>query len=494
MQNMKNKIKPRLFFLLAIAVIEAVLLGFVWFISDAGRAGFIDRFFLYYVDDVFRYCHVKALTFNPVIALNYYCKTGYALIAWFFYNVLPCGMSSLRIMNALFSGGVLFFTYELTRRLSFSKFASSVTIILLATFPVYFLLSLSTLSEVMYSFFIILALYLLYRQKYTASLFLVALLPLIRQEGLLYVFIWIYLLYKKVRIRHLIFLFVPTVFWILLNNRLLGHGIDKFIFYLPVKDPENSMASFEGLGSLARILICHPVVILSVAGLSITLGDKRYRALRICFIAHIFFLALFQIIHFWDSGGMFCREIRVLMPSIPIAALYAGKTIDWLSQKYDFRGKLSLAGIAGILIIIMGFQIYGLQRDNMVISDSVPMEQEALVKDAAGWLNRYMRKEDIKKVCVVPGALTTDKIIRRIWMYLPGYIDFYADGNEEGSILDNSVFDLATLKTTTLSKNIKCIFISRAEINNDILNGYPAIDLIKEYPGISLYFYSVVYN
>ncbi len=494
MPNLLYKSKLKLFPWLTITIIEVVLFGLVWFISDIRRAGLLDRFFLYQVDDIFRYCHVKTLLFNPVIALNYYCKIGYMFIAGLFYNILPFGMSSLRIMNVLFSGGIIILTYKLTRLLSFSKFAAYLTMILLVTFPVYFLLSLSTLSEVMYSFFIILAIYLLYQERYSFSILVIAFLPLIRQEGLLYVFIWVYLLHKQVRIKHLVFLFLPTLFWIMLNSQLLGLGISKFIFYLPDKDPGNSMTSFQGLGSLIGILIAHPLIILSVIGIAATLNDRRYRFLKICFIAHVFFLIIFQILHFLDSGGMFCREIRILMPSVPIAALYAGKTIDRLSRRYNFRNKLILAGAISILIIIMAFQIFQLQHDHTVVNDSMSSEQENLVKDAAGWLNAYMRQGDITKVCIVPGALITDKIIRRIWMYLPGYIDFYADGNEERSILNNNVFDVVTLKTVNLLKNVKYIFISKEKLDQDVLSGYAVVDLIKTYSGVSLYFYLIIYK
>ncbi len=494
MKNLLGKVKPRLFPLGIIVIIEAIFLVLVWFIADINRAGRIDRFFLYYVDDVFRYCYIKALLVNPIISLNYYCKIGYALISVFFYNILPFGISSLRIMNTLFSCGILILTYKLARLLSFTRFSSGIMILLLTTFPVYFLLSLTTLSEVMYSFFIILAVFLLYSQKYNLSIFLVAFLPLIRQEGLLYIVIWIYLFHKQIKIKQFIFICFPTLLWAILNNQFLGHNFSKFFFYLPTKDPYNSMATPEGFGNLIRIFILHPLIILSLVGFLITLKDKSYRFLKACFVAQASFLIIFQTIHFLDSGGFFCREMRILMPLLPLASLYAGKSIDKLVQQYNLSNRVFLFGAMVMLITIMVFQVSKLQHDPVVINDFVSSGEESVIKDASSWLNVYLHKEKINKVCIVPGALITDKIIRRIWMYLPGDINFYADGNEKMSISDNVVFDPAVLKDVILPKDIKYLFISKNKLNTDVLGCNLKSDLIKSYPDISVYFYSVIYN
>jgi hypothetical protein len=494
MRNLLYKSKLKLFPWLIIAIVEVIFFGFIWFISDIRRAGFLDRFFLYQADDIFRYCHVKILLSNPIVALNYYCKIGYMLIAGLFYNILPFGMSSLRIMNALFSGGIIILIYKLTRQLFFTRSASYLAIILLVTFPVYFLLSLSTLSEVMYSFFLILAIYGLYRKKYGLSILVIAFLPLIRQEGLLYVFTWIILLRKQIKVKHLVVFFLPTLLWILLNWLLLGHNFSKFIFYLPVKGPGNSMVSFQDLAHLMIILAMHPLVILSGAGIWITFNNVKYSFLKVCFITQVVFLVIFQILHSLDLNGMFCKEIRIFMPLIPLAAIYAAKTIEELSFRYNLRNKIFLTVVTSLLVIITGFQIFQLQRDPAVIKDSLSSRQEDLVKDASDWLDVYMRQENITRAAIVPGALITDKIIRRIWMYLPGYVDFYADGDEKMSILNNVVFDFAVLKNINLPKDTKCIFISKNKLEMSVLSSKLRINLIKSYLDISLYFYLVEYK
>jgi len=490
----KIKIKQSPF--LTISIIGLIYLGFVWFISDIFKAGLIDKFLLYYVDDVFRYCHIKAIPFNPIIALNYYLKIGYALIATFFYNIIPVGMSSLRIMNVLFSCGILFLIYKLTQRLSLSKFSANIAIILAATFPVFFLSSLSTLSEVIYSFFVILAIYLLYLKKHGLSIFLVAFLPLFRQEGLIYLFIWIYFLYKQVRIRYLFLLFLPTTIWMILNKQLLGLSFIKLIVFLPSKLPPNSMASFKEFLNLIYIISYHPIIILSAVGLVVTKIDKKYRFLKVCFITNLFFLIIFQSAHLFASRGLFCREIRFIMPLVPMMALYGGNTIAWLSCKYRLQNKLFMSGFISILIIIMAFQISQLQHAPKVVNDSMTNEQENLLKDTSIWLNDYLRETNIKKVCIIPGEMTTDKIIRRLWMYLPGCVEFYATGGEKkiSAYVDNHVFDLVTLRGINLAGGTKCILISKENLDKNIFANFVNIDLIKVDTKIPLYFYLVSYN
>jgi hypothetical protein len=481
---------------LIISVIGLIYIGFIWFVSDITRAATIDRVFLYYVDDIFRYCYIKSLSFNPIIALNFSLKIGYALIAAIFYHILPIGISSLRVMNVLFSCGIFFIIYKLTQQLSLPKLYSSITIILTATFPIFFLTSLTTLSEVMYSFFIVLAIYLLCSQKVNLSFFIIAFLPLIRQEGLLYVLIWIYLLRKEIKIKYLPLLLLPTLFWIVANNIFLGHSLIKFIFYLPAKDPPNSMATLDLLLKLTHILIYHPIIMLSFIGLIITWSDIKYRILKLCFISHMIFILFLQIVHFFDSCGMFCREIRIIMPLVPIMALYSGTALARLLSNYRVKDKLFLGASFIVLSAISTVQITQLQRQPAVISDSVNKEDEYLLKNASIWLYKYIQNEDINKVCIVPGALTTDKIIRRIWMYLPGYVNFYAVG-EDRSILnhiDNGSFDLAALKYINLPSGTKCIFISKEMLEKDKFSSAARVDLINMYPDLHLYFYVVVFN
>jgi hypothetical protein len=95
---------------------------------------------------------------------------------------------------------------------------------------------------------------------------------------------------------------------------------------------------------------------------------------------------------------------------------------------------------------------------------------------------------------VVPGAEVTDKIIRRLWMYLPGQIAFYADGDESDSFLNNDVFDFIDLKVKKLPPNTAHIFISKNRLNFNTSEKYPKINLLKDYPEIPLYFYQAEYN
>lgn len=489
-----NKTTVRPFSL--IFIIGVIFFWFAWFVSDIKRAVLIDHFFLYYVDDIFRYCYIKALPFNPIIMLNYSLKIGYAIIAGSLYSIFPSGVVMLRIMNVLFSCGILFLIYKLGQKLSLSTTSSHIAIILAATFPIFFLSSLSTISEVMYSFFLILLIYTLYSKKYKLSVFLTAFLPLFRQEGLVFIFILLLLLYKHVKIKYLTFLFLPTLIWVLLNQQLLGHDFGKLIFYLPDTYPANSMASFKQLKDLFILLSYHPIMALSLVGLISTINDIKYRFLRFYFVGFIFFILIFQLAHFYGSGGMFCREIRILMPMVPLMALYSAKALDRVEYKQIYCNKLIALFIIFLLVIILVLQVLQLQRDPTAVKDNMTKIEEESVRDVSIWLNSYMRKLNIKKICVVPGGLSTDKIIRRLWMYLPGYIEFYAAaGSSKILAFNNSqIFDLATLKNVNHTFQTKCIFVAKENLDKNIFIGASEISLINTYPAIPLYFYSVTYN
>lgn len=477
-------------------VLSLFLLGCVWFVSDISRAASLDRFFLYYVDDIFRYCHIKSLAHNPILAINFFLKPGYALMAGFFYYILPWGMSSLRVMNVFCAAGTLFFVFKITEHLSHSKAAAYGAMVLAVTSPLFFLLSLSTLSEVMYTFLLAAAFYALCQGRYGLSLSVIAFLPLVRQEGLWYLLLWLGICFRHVRPRYLVLVFLPTALWLLLNATLLGHSMSKLVFYLPTKDPPNSMASpGQLLRNLMTIFVPHPSFILCAIGLAVTWKNAAYRFLRICLLGQVFFFAVFQCAHFFDAQGMLCRELRILLPLVPFMAIFGGSALLTLPVARRFGKKLFVCGVVAS-IGIAAFQIAGLQRDPFVRRDTLRAADEKRLQGACAWLNGYLKEQEITSVCVIPGGAVTDAVIRRVWMYLPGSVNFYAGAGEESvsGRIDNEVFDLATLQATRMPRAAKYIIISREKLGRESFAAAMRVELIRADAALPVYFYLAAYD
>ncbi len=472
-------------------IITVIFLSLSWFVSDPVRAAKIDRYFLYSVDDIFRYCHVKASVFDGLVFFSPYVKLGYAVVARIFFDILPLGMTSLRIMNVLFSIGILVLIYRLSQKLYAFSSSSYMVVLLTVTFPVYFLLSISTLSEVMFCFFLISSIYLFYIRRYNSSILLVSLLPLFRQEGIIFLFIWAYFLKNLSQRRKILLLFIPFSLWmvfILLQN-IFNHAL---LWLMPGVPPYNSVAVFKQSLILMSIFIYSPLVISTLIGFMINLRNKELDTLKVCFVSYVLFLMIFQVVHFLKFG-LLCRELRIVMPLVPIMAILAGGVFDRVA-KHIFMKKTGFLLMIASIIIIMFIQIIQLQRDYFVAIDLVTPQEEQEIKEISVWLNNYLSERHISQV-YVPGVLTSHRVIRRLWMYLPGYIKLCAipgDSLEEATMINDFVLDITALRYIYINKdkNGEKLLISTRLYDSGLLEELQ-YKLIKELPNISLYFYIV---
>lgn len=490
-----KKIKLPVFkFSLSIIMISIPLfLLCIWFISDPIRSASLDRYILYHVDDIFRYNYIKMALFNPLVLLNPYLKIGYALINTLFLYILPIGISSLRILNSIFSVGTLFLIYKITKKIGLSDIGSAFALLLTLTFPVYFLISISTLAEMVACFLLVLAIYLLYCQKYSLSSLVIAFLPIFRQEGVIFLLAWLLLLPGKLKIKYGLFMILPFLIWSVLNKVLLGHSfLYTFFCNFPDKAPPNCIATFPQFFHLMGILFMHPIFLVCFMGLVFNSRNNKYHQLFICFIFYTVLVLIASVLLFIDTGA-FSREIRFLVFLIPIMAIYGALAVEYLLGGKKAMGRYFLLFGLLILPLISVYQIRKLQKDATVITDSVTAKEEFLIKRTTYWLNDYMKKGNIENI-YIPGELSIDKFMRRLWMYLPGNIKYYVIiGNMESyKPVGYQPLDMATYTIVPLQKDTKGIFITKNQ-QDKTRNGINDAQyiLLKTEPALSLYFYLI---
>jgi len=175
-----HQIVTNRYILLGLFLILIFLFILDWFVSVPWRAARIDRYILFSMSETAHFYYAKNALTNPFIFINPNAKPLYAILSSAFLAILPFGLFSLKILNSLFSVAILFILYKLIKKNSMSEFAAVTAVIFTMTFPLFFLVSISALSELSFCFVIILALYLLYTQKFLYASILVSLLPLIR--------------------------------------------------------------------------------------------------------------------------------------------------------------------------------------------------------------------------------------------------------------------------------------------------------------------------
>lgn len=365
-------------------------------------------------------------------------------------------MISLRIMNAFFSAGAIFVLYKLTEKLDSNKKFLLLPALLTLTSSVYFVASFSTLAEIMFTFFLMLSIYLFYSKAYLFSTIIVSFLPTIRQEGVIFCIIWAYLLLKNKQIRYLTILFIPSFLWSLLNSLILGHDILYTFFYAQRLSPQTPPISLVLPSEIDSYFIWTslPLVFLFLLGIKVKLSDKRYSLILLCVLSHLGFLIIASFIK-WLKTGYLVRETKFIIPSIPFVAVYISEGLEVILGRFVKNKKDNIIIFILLMIVFVNFMIFRLstlQRIPRVVEDSVTDSQLIMLNQASVWLNDYMQRNQIYNLFVL-GNKATNKFARRIWMNVSGKVRYYAVINGRISL------DILTFKKIPFIKD-NAIFIS----------------------------------
>ncbi|MDI1302910.1 MAG: hypothetical protein PSX71_13475 [bacterium] len=171
-----------LIFLMYISVAAATTLGPKWYVFD-----FVERFRIFGVDEAYRFYFSKAAWSNP------------ALYSWSY--ILPVGLVFDGIVSLISAGNLfavrcihiavnvsgLALLYCAGLRVGVSRYVMIFSVLIAALMPLYALVSMSVLGESWLIFFVCLMIYFFFHEKWRSCAFTVALMPLIRAEGIFFV-------------------------------------------------------------------------------------------------------------------------------------------------------------------------------------------------------------------------------------------------------------------------------------------------------------------
>jgi len=482
--NLKPKILSMLIFSIAISFL---LLCF--FVNSPVRAAKIDRYIFYNIDECFRYYYAKLSLHNPAVFLNPYAKPITMLLSNIFIKIFPFGILSLRIMNAFFSVSIIFILRRIMKKIGIGDIAVIIAIVMTISFPTYFLATCSTLSEIVFCFFLITALFMYIQERYVGYYILLSLLPLIRQEGLLFLIAGIILSPKPVKIQRL-FCFFPVVIWILLNSLILKHPLDHIYLYLyrvsGGNPPPDALLPLSKAKDFIFNIFIAPLLglIFFLAGLKYI--DRKYRIILYFIMINIgviIALNLYLIFAFKKIA----YELRFIVLTIPLISIYASAFFQRLYYLLKARFKVSGYLIIGLIIfMIAGFNIcYLRQIQNFpyIKSEFISPAQEKVFEKAENWLNEYLERERIDSVYSDSNKMT-NKFVRRLITTLTPDVTYYGFDYKKITLVD-----VTTFKEIDLLKKKAVMFIVREE------NYQPFIsadwELIKSFPELNLDFYLV---
>ena len=267
------------------------------------------------------------------------------------------GFVGLKVFNALLSILSVYFCYRVALKLNLKR--AWLAALFLACMPLNYILSLSALTEPLFAFFTILALYYCVSKKYISAAVLLSFLPYVRSEGLIVLGVFaLYFIVEK-QFKPLLFLCTGSILY-----GLAGYSVHGDVFWVFTKIPYAHLSSVYGKGTWYHFLEQLPNVVGVPIYLLLWLGviysvyifirgkfssEKQIliTALFLCFfIAH----SLFWYLGIFNSMGL----IRVFLGVAPIMALLALQGYNFVFDKFSTTSKLGKGlGVIFILYVIV---------------------------------------------------------------------------------------------------------------------------------------------
>jgi len=337
-------------------------------------------------DDLNHYRFARYSFSNPGFFFDTKAKTVFTLLR---APVAQLGYIALQIFNILLGLAAALLTFYTARKLHYGQ--PLLALFLLVFAPMYTVMMLSGMNEVMFSFFLILGIYLYFHNKSIWSAVVISMLPFIRTEGFI-----IFPLFFLAFMMNRQWKAMPLLFSGFLVISLAGSFYYGDFFWMITKNPYTGNASdIYGSGELLYYverfnpIFGLPLFVLIVLGLLYIpiYFFRRGKQYRPAFITEVLvgflpFLTYFCAHSYvwWKGMGNSVGEIRVMaavFPSAVLLALFAWKHLIGLLK--IGRNARSVIGILmASCLVFIPFQVH-----TIPVPLSIPQK---LIKEAVSWL------------------------------------------------------------------------------------------------------------
>lgn len=328
-------------------VYSIISLFSVFYFDGTGDAG----------DSVLHFLYAKEVPLHPENLLKHWAKPIYTLLASPFAQL---GFTGVKLMNVCFSLASIWLTYKSCKRLNLKN--AWVVMLIMMCSPLFFVLSLSGLTEPLFALIVIYCFSLILKNKYGAAALILSFLPFVRSEGLIIIGLFaLYFLHQKK--------------WKVLPYLLMGHIVYSIVGYAHYEDilwvfskiPYSSLSSVYGNGDLFHFVdqmvfvLGVPNYILLILGLigvlfSLRTSNQNAELFLILAVAVVFFSthSLFWYYGVFNSLGL-KRVFVGIIPFLAIIALFGYNLMTeklpklWPSKK-NISSFIALPLLALVLI------------------------------------------------------------------------------------------------------------------------------------------------
>ncbi len=299
------------------------------------------------------------------------------------------GMIGVRFFNILIGLGAALLTYITAKKLTFKH--PVLSLFMLVFTPIYSALMISGMTEILFSFILILGIYLFFMNRSIWSSVVVSLLPFVRTEGfvilpLFFIACAVNRQWKAIPFLATGFLFFSIIgsfhyhdfFWVINTMPYTGdardiYGSGELLYYVQKFRPI--------FGPLLFFLILWGLLYIPI---HLFTGRKYtgFRYLNLLLVGFLPFLVYFAAHSYvwWRGTGNSVGETRVMAAVFPSAVLLALSGWDGLLRWMPLHGSIKIA-LSIILAVILVFSTFMIQALPVGFG---PTQQ--LVLQAAKWL------------------------------------------------------------------------------------------------------------
>lgn len=329
-------------------IVAATIICFLFALKFEKYEGGADNYIHYRVSHyAFKY---------PSLFLDHWGKPFFTLISAPFAQF---GIKGLLFFNVLCGVSACFFAHKIALKIGLTQ--SWAAFIIAISMPVYFVMMASAMTEVFFSFILILSIYLFLQEKYVHATILFSFLFLVRTEGYILYPVFIFALALKKQWKIIPFLATGFLLYSVIGLFYFGHFL-----WLINQNPYGDTSDMYGKGELlyfvkqyknifgrpTAILIFVGFVIVAFQSFLLLFKEKKikYDFLLIEGIWILYFVAHSYV--WWSGTGASAGLIRVMAGITPLAAITGGRTISWIAQRSNISSAYNSI-VAGMFCLFL---------------------------------------------------------------------------------------------------------------------------------------------
>lgn len=374
--------------LLLILVVDIVMV----FLSQGTHGG---------ADDINHYQLARYSFQHPRFLLDQWGKPFFTAIMSPFAQL---GFKGMQIANVFMGTATAYLTYRMARELKMQM--PVVAIFLLISSPLYAVLMISGMTEIMFSLMLIASILLFYRKNFFWSALLLSFMPFVRTEGVVILPLFLVALAWQKQWKFIPFLFTGVLFYSIVGS----FHFDDILWLFHKMPYKGNAQDIYGSGELlhyvkaSKLIFGLPLAVLMLLGglawLSIPFReegpDKRAHIKRAhikkaffkkdwlmeMLVVYLPFMVYFLAHSFvwWKGMGNSVGMIRVIIAVLPSAVLLGSlgwsRLLELLPVKLIW--KQIFTGILALVLLSTPYKFFNFP---------VPLEgTQRIVKDASDWM------------------------------------------------------------------------------------------------------------